>query len=472
MKTPSIDLYELINSLTKHEKRFVLLDLKDSRQQINYLLFASILQLKRYNEDDLKLALQEPKIVSTLPFHKNKLYNTILKILRKYRLTSNEKLNISQQIDFLAILKEKRLFKKLKKEINRLQKICIKREYYPFLLQISLFKKQLIIETETKNVIEKLKQISGNEKQYLKRIETQTNLESIDRMLFFNNKININRKEIAEQIIKEKKFNKIKPISFKEIYQYQCIQSQIAWAKQDMKAYLKWRKESYTLWTKNISKRKKKLFTYTSVLINYLDACRITKNKTEFFNTLEKINSITTKQKDVISRIFFFSNNMQLMWYVSEKKFFEGIKLFKKINIHFYKRKISKTNKISMLNNYCICLMQTRRYKQAQNTINDIKKLKAGDVRKDIAILIAIYIVLIDVSQNNLYDEKRKKHLLLFKNMKVPELSEMIKLLFEFQFSEKQKHKKNIKAQLMIFAKNHKNIFGYFDFTLWIKNCL
>lgn len=473
MKIPSADLFELTKSLSKHEKRFILLELKESKQNINYKLYLTISKQKKYNEKKLKLDIHEQKIINNLPFHKNNLYNKILSLLRKYQLKSSEKLKLTEEVEYLNILKGKRLYKKLGKEIKRLEKICKEQENFDLLLIILRCKSQFIIETTDSNLIRNIEENSTQEKYCLERIKTSQALNTIDKLLFINNKISFDKDTKLEDVLKKHHFQSITPVTFNELYQFNCIQSQIAWTTGKMEDYYKWRKESFLLWNKNPEKAKQKTFTFTSVLVNYLDSCRVVRNEEEFFLVLKQLRSVKNNQKDVQQRIFFFSYNLELLWYIHQQNFNKGISKYRHIKRNIDKYEINTTNQISLLSNTAICHLQMGKFKSALNILQQMIKINPGDMRKDLKVIKNILLLLCYFKSPNKIDEfenqcEKTQFLMDSHQLENGEcFTEIISKLFS---SVDKKDKEKHKNKLLKYAKNNSSIFGYFDFELWINN--
>ncbi len=80
---PSNELFKLIKSLTKSEKRFFKLSSALQAGDLNYLkIFDYIEGQDQYDENSLKAAFADEVFIKHLPSEKNHLYRLILKSLR------------------------------------------------------------------------------------------------------------------------------------------------------------------------------------------------------------------------------------------------------------------------------------------------------------------------------------------------------------------------------------------------------
>jgi hypothetical protein len=82
---PSVELFKLIKSLSKSEKRFFKLSSSLQSGDKNYLkLFDFIEDLEVYDEELVKEMFKKEKFIKHLPSEKNHLYRLILKSLRSF----------------------------------------------------------------------------------------------------------------------------------------------------------------------------------------------------------------------------------------------------------------------------------------------------------------------------------------------------------------------------------------------------
>lgn len=121
----SDDLYQLIASLTKAEKRYFKLSASIQSGDKSYLkLFDAIdKQINRrsqaYDEDKLESELKGEKMLKYLPVAKHYLYNLILKTLRTYKVETNSEKYYRGLLDDIKFLIEKGLYHAAKKKLKK-----------------------------------------------------------------------------------------------------------------------------------------------------------------------------------------------------------------------------------------------------------------------------------------------------------------------------------------------------------------
>ena len=141
---PSVELFKLIKSLTKSEKRFFKLSSSLQSGEKNYLkIFDYIEKQTEYDEYELKKAFEGETFIKHLPSEKNHLYKLILKSLRSYYSEPSVNSTLKQEIKNIEILYNKALYKECEKFVSRAKQTAKKFEkfYYWFELINKYFSK-------------------------------------------------------------------------------------------------------------------------------------------------------------------------------------------------------------------------------------------------------------------------------------------------------------------------------------------
>jgi len=174
---PSNDLFDLIKSLTKSEKRFFKLSSSLQSGKKNYLkIFDVIDKQNEYDEDAIKKAYKNKRFVQHFPSEKNHLYKLILKSLRAYKSDNTINSILQQEIKNIEILYHKALYKEANKFLQRAKKKANEHEKFYYLYELLLWEKILLEEEyeegeftkdidsliiEERNVINKLRNLAA-----------------------------------------------------------------------------------------------------------------------------------------------------------------------------------------------------------------------------------------------------------------------------------------------------------------------
>lgn len=142
---PSDELFKLIKSLSKSEKRFFKLTSALQAGEKNYLkIFDFIEGQPMYDENELKTTFKDEVFVKHLPSEKNHLYRLILKSLRVFYSEHSASSILMQEIKNVEILYNKALYKECEKFVNRAKKIAIDNEEFYYWFELISWEKRLL----------------------------------------------------------------------------------------------------------------------------------------------------------------------------------------------------------------------------------------------------------------------------------------------------------------------------------------
>lgn len=152
---PSTELFQLIKSLTKSEKRYFKLSSSLQSGEKNYLkLFEAIELQSEYDEDAIKEQFKAETFIKHLPSEKNHLYNLILKSLRGFYADNSAAAVLQEHLRNIELLYNKALYKECSKYITKAKTIAYNFEKYYFLLDLINWDKKLVEEGYQRGVFE------------------------------------------------------------------------------------------------------------------------------------------------------------------------------------------------------------------------------------------------------------------------------------------------------------------------------
>ncbi len=142
---PSSELFKLIKSLTKSEKRFFKLSSALQAGEKNYLkIFDYIEKQEHYDEDELKDAFVGEVFVKHLPSEKNHLYRLILKSLRVYYSEQSASSILKQELKNVEILYNKALYRECEKFVQRAKLVAKENEEFYYWYELIAWEKRLL----------------------------------------------------------------------------------------------------------------------------------------------------------------------------------------------------------------------------------------------------------------------------------------------------------------------------------------
>jgi hypothetical protein len=134
---PSTELFELVKSLSKSEKRFFKLSSSLQQGDKNYLkIFEVIDKQDEYNEDAIKLQYDGETFVKHLPSEKNHLYRLILKSLRAFHADNSISSILKQELKNIEILYKKALYRECNKFLVRAKRLARDYEKFYYLFEL------------------------------------------------------------------------------------------------------------------------------------------------------------------------------------------------------------------------------------------------------------------------------------------------------------------------------------------------
>jgi len=141
------DLFELIKSLTKSEKRYFKLFSSLQKGNKNYLnLFDAIESQKVYSEIALKEKFKNERFVKQLTFTKNYLRKLIFKSLMQYNSEEQIESKLNEILSRGKILYDKALFKQYFSALEKGKKLALHCERFNYYLQMLEMEKVITVK--------------------------------------------------------------------------------------------------------------------------------------------------------------------------------------------------------------------------------------------------------------------------------------------------------------------------------------
>ncbi len=427
---PSSELFDLIKTLSKSEKRFFKLNSSLQSGDKNYLkLFDYIDKQNQYNEDELKKHFSGQKFINHLPSEKNHLYKLILKSLRNFYADQSVKSQLRQEIKNVEVLYRKALYKECSKFVKRAKKIAIEYEKFYYLFELINWEKKLMEEEfESGYFKQNLDELIDEETEVIEKLRNLAEyhiLYSKINYVFRSGGFTRNKEErkIVAQIANHHLIKgKNTAISTRATSICYYTKGLCAASIRDYEdALINFRKAKVVL-DKN-PKVKSDLPNRYIYILNFLMQCYIDVN--DFNNAQELIDEICNLQShkeykslDSEVKIFSSANIGQLTLYNRKGEFNKTIQLYNQIEnqIEKYSSKLNK-EKILLFNyNKAYALFGLDDYKSALRFINDILNENEKELRQDVYSFARIFNLIIHYELGNYnfieYDSKSTQRFL------------------------------------------------------------
>ena len=169
---PGTELFDLIRSLTKSEKRFFKLHSTLQSGTKNYMrLFEAIDRQKNYDEDELRRVFAGETFIRHLPSEKNHLYKLVLKALRAFHAEATVSGTLKIAIKNIEILYDKALYAEASRTLRRAKRIAKDNEKFYYWYELLNQEKQLLEEDyESGRFSRDLEELVAEERDVLRKL--------------------------------------------------------------------------------------------------------------------------------------------------------------------------------------------------------------------------------------------------------------------------------------------------------------
>ncbi len=181
------ELFSLVKSLSQAEKRYFrrFSALHSQQKEQKYLiLFDALDAMEDYSEQTLKEKCQGEKFVSQLPGAKRYLMKLILKSLRLFHQEKTVDRKLRQFLDELELLFHRGLYGSCLKRLKKAKLMAHEHDRLLLLVEILRWERRLLKKINPKVILEQLEQLDAEEKEVLKRLETELKLVQVHDHLF------------------------------------------------------------------------------------------------------------------------------------------------------------------------------------------------------------------------------------------------------------------------------------------------
>jgi hypothetical protein len=488
---PKQNLFELIKSLNKSEKRYFKLYASLQQGSKNYLkLFNEIDRQEEYDEPQIKEKFKNEKFIKQLTFTKNYLYKLILKSLIAYQGEKSIDARLNELISSSKILLNKGLAKQYFEALNSAYKLALTHERFSYCLQI----------LELKNLFLKLTGQPSETEESINN-EIRSIIGKINNFYEYNNIVNRlillyrqagkirNEDNTLLQVLEVEKTDILqdpsRALSQRAKENFYFIHQLIADFRGDMDLLYKNCVERLSIMTAHPG-------PFTGLSINYFhDALTYalayaarTKNGNKFSYYMKILDGLPVNSKTDEISLFFIKAYVNTVRLMAEHRFEEAIQLLPDIrkNLKLYKQNLEGDKELLIIFHLMVILMMTGRYSDALNELNYMLHSPYIKYRPELEWYTRLLSLIIH------YELKNYKYLdylivstyrYLYKKKKIYRLERtllnFIKKLTNVQSDEQLRTRLlTLRKELMEFKSDRyeKNAFKYFDFIYWIDNKL
>jgi len=401
----SEQLFYLIKSLNKAEKRYFKLFATSSNENNNYLLlFDAIDKQDIYDENAIKEKFHNKTFVNQLHVTKNYLNQLILKSLRNFHSSISKDAEIKDLLRDIEILLKKELFQQCTQIIEKALKLATLYEKWPDVLNLLDIKRRLLLNTKgSSQATNDLKQINDLELKALLKIEHISMYWDVSANLF-SNLPDISRLMESPYIKDESKADSLQA---KTLYHYiwqtlSVVQGNPEQAREKLEKIIQ-------IWEEQTNQIYEHPASYLTLLNNLVGLCISNKDYKYAEELIFKIRKMPDRyglksNNTIAVKAMLHSYNVELEMCRDTNQIKRGLKVSKDVQKYLEDSALTVPKSYHILVLYQIAYLHylNDECDKALPFLNEIFSLKANEIRQDIQAYAHLLFLIIHFELGNI----------------------------------------------------------------------
>lgn len=493
---PSTELFKLIKSLTKSEKRFFKLSSSLQAGDKNYLkIFDFIENRPKYDEEELKEEFKNETFIKHLPSEKNHLYKLILKSLRAYHSEQSVSSVLKQEIKNVEILYNKALYKECEKFVSRAKELARDHEKFYYWFELLSWEKKLLEEAyESGEFTTNLDELIEEEEMVIAKLRNLAEYQVI------YSKINLifrsggfTRNETERKVVDSiSDYHLIKgkntALSTRASSMCYYIKGLCAATNRDFEDSYQFFNKTREILDKNpkikIDSGQRYVMTLSHLLRCYIEGKNFEKAQKLIIDLRALEGTKGFNSTDINVRIFTITYNLELALLHAMGEFKKSVDLIPKIEElqEQFGDKVSKEQEILLTYNKANSYFGIGEYKKALIYINIVLNDNEQNLRQDIYSFARLFNLVLHyelenydfleyiIKSTNRYFSKQERDY----EVETVCIRHIRKLSKTMNSQEKQADLQTMKAELTELLKDHNErvVLEYFNISAWVDSKL
>ncbi len=391
MKTPSQDLFNLIQSMTKSEKRYFSQFAEKhviGDQNNYYKLFKVIDNQLVYDENIVKNSLQKEGIDQHFTALKFQLTERILEALHGFYQNNSIAENIKRELHICQLLMNKNLVEMAEKRLQKIENTIEQYNFLEFLPELFGIKHQIIAKQFYKNTdFEALEKIYETMKTATEKLQNMNVYERLNAFIQKNHYQKIRSNTLDFEALNDDEWltNATLPLTFRSkmlrlsaLATLNFMQGKTEEAYEHNQAFIALLEESDTMMDLYANR-------YVNALSNSLIDSLVLGKQDDLQYGIKKLRKVTANkifQKQIPNlnlRIFRQTYLLEMNWAIANKDFQKGILLLPTIEngLKIHRKTIGLHNEITFYYLFAYCFFGVKRFSEALSYLNNILIIKA-----------------------------------------------------------------------------------------------
>ncbi|MEM6724485.1 MAG: hypothetical protein AAF598_10635 [Bacteroidota bacterium] len=482
------DLYLLIHSLSKTEKRYFKLQVKQKGDLTsNYArLFDVINKMEQYDESLLRKKFLGEKLLNNLPKEKAYLYQAILKSMRAYRKDKASRIQIRELMTDADFLRERSLFIQAERLLGKAKKLAYKFEHYMALLEILEQERALIRAIKHQEGSKRLLELEKETNELLETINKRFEYQELYDHYFLKqlysgriSQLDPEEHHPLDHLLDQQE----PPTGFQDQHRYYSVLAIKARLMRDHKAALTYNKAIVDLWTDHPDFQKEDQYLFRNMLSNFLNASFALNDYDQVPDIIAQLKKIPAQNQHDAGTAFKHIYHAELMYLLNTGDFEGARQLVPEIEegLKNFKKSIGENRAQTFRVNIAILFFVLEDHQQAELWINRIIQNPKSAPRQDIQLFARVMLVLIyfEYANDTLFESVYRSTYRYLKNFSTERPSEQLMLSYlKKLFHTPSRERRPIFAELetrlqQLKSEDNANILvGLDEFLLWVNSKL
>jgi tetratricopeptide (TPR) repeat protein len=490
---PSNELFKLIKSLSKSEKRFFKLSSSLQSGEKNYLkIFDVVEKQKLYDEGALKKAFKTERFIKHLPSEKNHLYKLILKSLRSFYSERSVSSILKQEIKNVEILYHKALYKECEKFVARAKDLAMQYERFYYWFELLSWEKKLLEEAfEAGEFDRDLDELVEEETIVIDRLRNLAEYQIIYskiNLIFRSGGFARNSKE-RELVRTIEDYHLIKgkntAISTRAASMCYYIKGLCAATNRNYKDAFIFFNKTMTILDNNPKIKEDSPQRYLMTL-SHIARCHLDENEFDLAqNRIEAIRVLDQERgfdsTDIEVKIFTNAYNLEVKMLQLKGEFDEAVVMLDKIEkqMNDYGDKVNKEQEVLFNYNKAYSYFGAAEYKKALSSLNNVLNDNEQNLRQDIYSFARVFNLVLhyelgnydfleySIKSTNRYLNKQERTLTLESTL-IKSLRKLSKTIHD---ADREKYFIDLKKEIkkLLEDENERVVTEYFHILAWVE---
>ncbi len=324
MKTPTNNLFRLIDAMSAAEKRYFKRHFS-SDKSLQTKLFDFINGMEAYDEEQVKQHFSDTNLAKNLKVYKVQLFDLLMKSLTSYHSKRNINSRIRIGLEEIEILIDKQLYSSAQVRLKKIKELCIQHETYSKLFQILEFENQFKVHYSI-TPLPPTDELFAELEHAVDRTESYYRLQKI--LIELNSRKNAKghhlltpteKQQYQQMLLQLQENYSLDDISLKEkSLWYQSISCIYDLLDEEDQSYA-YKLEALSLFEAEPLKIESHSRLYFSALHNYLSCCNALKRYPELTEGIKKIKALA-------KRFPYLHRNMTFVYYLETRYYYRQAK--------------------------------------------------------------------------------------------------------------------------------------------------